>query len=79
MENDDNGPEEFKRIRITWVQPNDGWGFNAFHREMAALIHHLAIKAEMETMAELDETVMGDEHLSALEMIMNAYNKHKES
>lgn len=81
MENDgdENDPAEFRRIRFTWIQPHDGWGFSSFHREMAALIHHLAITAEMETMAELNETVVGDEHPDALGMIMDAYNKHKES
>jgi hypothetical protein len=79
MENNNNGPEEFRRIHFACIQPQDGWGIGSFQQEMASLIYHLAISAEMDNIAALDDTVSGDDQPFALEMIMGAYNKHKES
>jgi len=69
------------KLNISWTQDCNGWVTPGQRREINKLCDRLYVSSAsqhtIKALEEVDQRVTGDEQPEALELIMSAYNKHK--
>ena len=69
-------------LSINWTQDCNTWTSPQLRKDIQQLCDRLYIdtasQQNMKTIENIDQTVVGDNHPQAIEMIMSAYHKYKE-
>jgi alpha-acetolactate decarboxylase len=69
-------------LSINWTQDCNTWPSSQLRKDIQQLCDQLYVKAasqqNIKTIENIDQTVVGDIHPQAFEMIMSAYRKYKE-
>jgi hypothetical protein len=69
------------KLTINWTQDYHGWSNPAARKEIQKLCDQLYVdlssKQSMAVIEQIDQSVTGDYHPKALELIMSAYQKYK--
>jgi len=69
------------KLTINWSQDYHNWGSPAVRKEIQQLCDQLYVdlssKQSIAVIEQIDQSVTGDDHPKALELIMSAYQKHK--